>query len=100
MPACDNFSARLQHHYLTLCFSLFRTHKRKKKFQIGDKVCCTKNGYVTDKDKEDEAKSKKDDLDEGKCFKKDRLCNGEIFFITQVLSKIPLRNHLHFKRNM
>ncbi|KAG7320399.1 hypothetical protein KOW79_016252 [Hemibagrus wyckioides] len=59
------------------------THKKKKNFQIGDKVCCTKNGYVTNKDKENEAKSKKDDLDEGKRFKKDRLCNGEIFFITE-----------------
>ncbi|KAK3518038.1 hypothetical protein QTP70_033199 [Hemibagrus guttatus] len=59
------------------------THKNKMNFQTGDKVCCTKNGYVTDKDKEDEAKSKKDDMDEGKWFKKDRLCNGEIFFITQ-----------------
>lgn len=55
-------------------------------FQIGDKVCCTRNGYVTDIDKKDEAKDQEDDMD-GSKSKKERLCNGEIFFITQVLWK-------------
>lgn len=51
-------------------------------FQIGDKVCCTRNGYVTDIDKKDEAKDQEDEMD-GSKSKKERLCNGEIFFITQ-----------------
>ncbi|XP_027007574.1 DNA helicase B [Tachysurus fulvidraco] len=59
-----------------------KTCDKKMNFQIGDKVCCTRNGYVTDKDKEDEAKCKNDDMYESK-VKKERLCNGEIFFITQ-----------------
>lgn len=41
---------------------------------------------MTDKDKEDEAKGKEDDMD-GSKSKKERLCNGEIFFIVQVLWK-------------
>lgn len=72
--------------YLYFCFYtliLSRTHQKKIDFQIGDKICCTRNGYVTDKDKEDEAKRKKDDKDRSKS-KKERLCNGEIFFIVQV----------------
>lgn len=56
-------------------------------FQIGDKVCCTRNGYVRDLDKEDdEPKDKKDDKNKSP-VKKERLCNGEIFFIKQVLWK-------------
>ncbi|XP_026779472.3 DNA helicase B isoform X1 [Pangasianodon hypophthalmus] len=63
-----------------------KTHKNKMDFQIGDKVCCTRNGYVTDRDKENETKSKEDDMD-GNKIKKERLCNGEIFFITQDVTK-------------
>ncbi|XP_046729054.1 DNA helicase B [Silurus meridionalis] len=60
--------------------------KNKMDFQINDKVCCTRNGYVTDKDKKEEAaKDKKDEAD-GIKIPKERLCNGEIFFITQDLT--------------
>ncbi|XP_072529579.1 DNA helicase B [Salminus brasiliensis] len=65
-----------------------KNHKNKIDFQIGDKVCCTKNGYVTDTDKAKELKAKEDD-DEGtqrKVQPKKRLCNGEIFFIKEDLS--------------
>lgn len=75
----------------------FRTHKNKINFQPNDKVCCTKNGYVSEKDKEHAHKeimsdtagasrhlfgTQKKDQAEGK---KERLCNGEIFFIKAVL---------------
>lgn len=84
MPACNSFTVRPKHVFSIIL--LFRTHQNKLNFQIGDKVCCTRNGYVTDKDKEDEAKGKKDDMDRNKS-KKERLCNGEIFFIIQVVWK-------------
>lgn len=102
---CNNFfSPTSRHHHFTPFFSLFRTCDKKMNFQIGDKVCCTRNGYVMDKDKEDEAKGKNDDMYESK-VKKERLCNGEIFFITQVCRKISLQNLnalilLSFKRKM
>uniref|UniRef100_A0AAY5EJR2 DNA helicase B winged helix domain-containing protein n=1 Tax=Electrophorus electricus TaxID=8005 RepID=A0AAY5EJR2_ELEEL len=59
-------------HYSQHCI---KTHKYKTDFQIGDKVCCTRNGYVTHKDKDNVEEQKED---------KERLCNGEIFFITHV----------------
>ncbi|KAF4079735.1 hypothetical protein AMELA_G00181670 [Ameiurus melas] len=70
-------------HY---CNHITKAHKNKMDFQIGDKVCCTRNGYVTDLDKKDEAKGQEDGMD-GSKIKKERLCNGEIFFITQDVTK-------------
>ncbi|XP_026857969.2 DNA helicase B [Electrophorus electricus] len=61
-------------HYSQHCI---KTHKYKTDFQIGDKVCCTRNGYVTHKDKDNVEEQKED---------KERLCNGEIFFITHDLT--------------
>uniref|UniRef100_A0A4W4GIR8 UvrD-like helicase C-terminal domain-containing protein n=1 Tax=Electrophorus electricus TaxID=8005 RepID=A0A4W4GIR8_ELEEL len=52
-------------------------HYSQHYFQIGDKVCCTRNGYVTHKDKDNVEEQKED---------KERLCNGEIFFITHDLT--------------
>ncbi|XP_048882722.1 DNA helicase B isoform X2 [Brienomyrus brachyistius] len=66
------------------------SHKKKPVFRQGDKVCCTRNGSVTDlelgkdwdqlscrgSDTEDDTEG----YDEKKNIKK-RLCNGQIFFI-------------------
>ncbi|XP_050964172.1 DNA helicase B isoform X3 [Labeo rohita] len=87
------------------------THDKKINFQVGDKVCCTKNGYISktedDTDKvcctengnsaetDDENMQKEPAHDAGtsqdipstrrkneqKKVKKERMCNGEIFFI-------------------
>ncbi|KAF5908362.1 DNA helicase B [Clarias magur] len=63
-----------------------KNHKNKINFQIGDKVCCTRNGYVSDLDKEDDEPKDKTDNKDNKnksTINKERLCNGEIFFIIQ-----------------
>nr|XP_020457158.1 DNA helicase B [Monopterus albus] len=67
-----------------------RNHKNKLAFQPGDKVCCTKNGYLMNID---DTNNRNDlipvdmanDAQSGKKVKKNdlRLCNGEIFFITE-----------------
>ncbi|KPP65246.1 DNA helicase B-like [Scleropages formosus] len=61
-------------------------HKKKLVFQLSDKVCCTRNGYVSDRKEErdlGQLSGKEDDVEE-KSEKNDkqRLCNREIFFIT------------------
>ncbi|XP_062913854.1 DNA helicase B isoform X1 [Mobula hypostoma] len=53
---------------------LTKDHKRKSDFRVGDKVCCTRNGYVMDLTEESTSKLEK---------KQVRLCNGEIFFIIE-----------------
>ncbi|KAL7828040.1 hypothetical protein AOLI_G00311920 [Acnodon oligacanthus] len=74
-----------------------RAPKNKINFQVGDKVCCTRNGYVTDLDQEKINKThcgevnKADFADEDidgtqKKIQKTRLCNGEIFFIREDLT--------------
>lgn len=58
-----------------------KNHKKKLLFQPGDKVCCTKNGYVDierEKKDEEEQNTKETDMEKKE---KVRLCNGEIFFI-------------------
>ncbi|KAI4897650.1 hypothetical protein NFI96_025736 [Prochilodus magdalenae] len=65
-----------------------KTPKNKLNFQVGDKICCTRNGYVTDiytdKDQEKENEAEKNDIDgTQKKVPKHRLCNGEIFFISE-----------------
>lgn len=78
-----------------------KTHKKTFDFRRDDKVCCTKNGYVSEKDEKPRrnrsrhtleasfnatgssrsfSKSQINDQSE---VKKERLCNGEIFFITE-----------------
>lgn len=81
-----------------------RDHKNKVLFQPGDKVCCTRNGYLSDGEDEDkEAPEERNDQSHmmesqsqstkhGESSKKEqekekakvRLCNGEIFFIRDV----------------
>ncbi|XP_029600999.1 DNA helicase B-like isoform X2 [Salmo trutta] len=101
-------------HYCNHCT---KNNKNRLAFQPGDKVCCTKNGYVTDRNKEvspeeedlensyvaDRARTKQrlpgpdgeesrrgngatqrngsGDKMKSKEKNKERLCNGEIFFI-------------------
>lgn len=65
-----------------------KTAKKTLNFQVGDKVCCTKNGYVIEKDEKKKMllADIRASLDNGGSQrqndqKKERLCNGEIFFI-------------------
>ncbi|KAK1166761.1 DNA helicase B isoform X1 [Acipenser oxyrinchus oxyrinchus] len=58
---------------------LTKNHKNKQVFQPRDKVCCTKNGNVLERTKEKELNMKIDE----KSKESVRLCNGEIFFITE-----------------
>jgi len=64
-----------------------RDKDKRLKFQIGDKVCCTRNATVVDLDtpkpvSEDSLHDSKKKLFEE--FAPIRLCNGEIFFIKNV----------------
>uniref|UniRef100_A0A3B3QFQ9 DNA helicase B n=1 Tax=Paramormyrops kingsleyae TaxID=1676925 RepID=A0A3B3QFQ9_9TELE len=67
-----------------------RSHKKKPVFRQGDKVCCTRNGFVTDLELEKEwdrlSSDTEDDTEgcNGKKNVKKRLCNGQIFFINNV----------------
>uniref|UniRef100_V9K8Y7 DNA helicase B n=1 Tax=Callorhinchus milii TaxID=7868 RepID=V9K8Y7_CALMI len=61
-----------------------KNHKNRIEFQNGDKVCCTKNGYVRDLLEQKKSEKKSEDEKE----KKTRLCNGEVFFIGQDLTSI------------
>ncbi|XP_051976730.1 DNA helicase B-like isoform X2 [Xyrauchen texanus] len=91
-----------------------KTHKNQIYFQKGDKVCCTKNGYVSEKDNENNLEESFHDKSrtsfksagsfsdtagvfgntagsqrtkEQMKVKKERLCNGEIFFIKEDLTE-------------
>uniref|UniRef100_A0A672YWJ4 Helicase (DNA) B n=1 Tax=Sphaeramia orbicularis TaxID=375764 RepID=A0A672YWJ4_9TELE len=55
-----------------------KNHKKKLHFQPGDKVCCTKNGYLDEGEKKEQQKTEETDVEKKE---KLRLCNGEIFFI-------------------
>uniref|UniRef100_W5KVT3 Helicase (DNA) B n=1 Tax=Astyanax mexicanus TaxID=7994 RepID=W5KVT3_ASTMX len=88
-----------------LCCKHYSDHttkdcKKKLNFQVGDKVCCTKNGYKDTKEmqKKEQAKDTaqtqeneqvKDTTETQKNKQaKTRLCNGEIFFIKEVRKNI------------
>ncbi|XP_073694269.1 DNA helicase B [Garra rufa] len=98
---CDLINELCCKHYSK---HITRISKAKLNFQPKDKVCCTKNGYVTDHDKEqegtfdtaravhDSARSSHDNAgsqnqNEQMKEKKERLCNGEIFFIKEDVTK-------------
>ncbi|XP_058529563.1 DNA helicase B [Ochotona princeps] len=73
---------------------LTKDHQKRLVFGIGDKICCTRNAYLSDVLPDSASKSQQDnDLDprgtphDGARNKHDfdssiRLCNGEIYFIT------------------
>lgn len=83
-------------HY---CNHITKDHRKRVVFQPGDKVCCTKNGYIQDAGKtppsgmdlcevntsssNDEKTKQKEEKDKDKL----RLCNGEIFFIKEDTTK-------------
>ncbi|XP_036375605.1 DNA helicase B [Megalops cyprinoides] len=66
-----------------------RDHRRKLQFWPNDKVCCTRNGYVSDRDKERELERERENGNDGEKRKsvKERLCNGHIFFVTADLTE-------------
>uniref|UniRef100_A0A8C2A5Z2 Helicase (DNA) B n=1 Tax=Cyprinus carpio TaxID=7962 RepID=A0A8C2A5Z2_CYPCA len=66
-----------------------KTHNNKIHFQVGDKVCCTKNGYISETDNENMQEEPAHDVagmsqdiprtqrkNEQKQVKKERMCNG------------------------
>ncbi|XP_048216094.1 DNA helicase B isoform X2 [Perognathus longimembris pacificus] len=88
---------------------LIRDHKRRLIFGVGDKICCTRNAYLSDLLPESDSGSQQgDDQEAGgdspcgtprdcaKNYKNDlhsgiRLCNGEIFFIREDVTDITFR---------
>ncbi|GAB1295609.1 DNA helicase B [Apodemus speciosus] len=72
-------------------------HEKKLIFAVGDKICCTRNAYLADllpgDDQEATGKGFGDAPDNDAKIKQDfessiRLCNGEIFFITQDVTDV------------
>ncbi|CAL8277606.1 unnamed protein product [Gadus morhua 'NCC'] len=63
-----------------------KDHKGKFKFQPGDKVCVTKNALIDQEDAKAQRHPGDDDDD-----KHLRLCNGEIFFITEDHTEVDHR---------
>ncbi|KAG9328434.1 hypothetical protein JZ751_013959, partial [Albula glossodonta] len=71
-----------------------RDDRKRFVFEPRDKVCCTKSGYVIDREKEKESERSCDDdgCDTTKKREvKERLCNGQIFFITKDVTEIDVR---------
>ncbi|XP_041071535.1 DNA helicase B isoform X2 [Carcharodon carcharias] len=75
---------------------LTRNDKKKTEFQVGDKVCCTKNGYIRDFTEESEPKVKLKTKSEPEKENRVRLCNGEIFFILQYKIKQEENKSSHY----
>ncbi|KAJ8373603.1 hypothetical protein SKAU_G00041830 [Synaphobranchus kaupii] len=67
-----------------------RDHKKKLLFQPRDKVCCSRNGYVSDREKERELERERRVADDDKKKRevKERLCNGQIFFIAADVTEV------------
>ncbi|XP_021482968.2 DNA helicase B [Meriones unguiculatus] len=91
---CDLINDCCSKHYTG---HLIRDHEKKLIFGVGDKICCTRNAYLSDllpdNDQEDKGKAFGDAPDNDAKTKQDfesgiRLCNGEIFFITKDLTVI------------
>lgn len=61
-----------------------KDHRGKLNFQLGDKICVTKNAYIP---QEGEAQEKPDGEENVETQERVRLCNGEIFFIRQDRTK-------------
>nr|XP_002711363.2 DNA helicase B isoform X1 [Oryctolagus cuniculus] len=86
---------------------LTKDHQNRLIFGVGDKICCTRNAYLSDLLPENTSKSQKNsDLEpkdeefcgtphDGAKNKNDfdsgiRLCNGEIFFITNDVTDVTM----------
>ncbi|XP_069347216.1 DNA helicase B [Eulemur rufifrons] len=94
---CDLINDCCCRHYTG---HLIKDHQNRLVFGIGDKICCTKNAYLSELLPENTSGSQQDsDLDDGPTphdFSKNkhdfesniRLCNGEIFFITNDVTDV------------
>ncbi|ROI15383.1 DNA helicase B [Anabarilius grahami] len=87
-----------------------KTRENKICFQVGDKVCCTKNGYISRKDEEKKLENPVRVTAGTSCLKiggsqdiprsqrkneqmtvtNERMCNGEIFFIKKDVTEIDM----------
>ncbi|KAM7244402.1 hypothetical protein CapIbe_005010 [Capra ibex] len=93
---CDVINACCCKHYTG---RLIKNHQNRLEFGVGDKICCTKNAYLSEllpentfnSQQNNELKASGEDFNGGTPgFAKNkhdfesgtRLCNGEIFFIT------------------
>ncbi|XP_036025530.1 DNA helicase B [Onychomys torridus] len=84
---------------------LIKDHEKKLVFAVGDKICCTRNAYLSDllPDNDQEANGKgfdsvpsdattPSDFEIKQDFERSiRLCNGEIFFITGDVTDITFK---------
>uniref|UniRef100_A0A8C8YH22 DNA helicase B n=1 Tax=Prolemur simus TaxID=1328070 RepID=A0A8C8YH22_PROSS len=94
---CDLINNCCCRHYTG---HLIKDHQNRLVFGIGDKICCTKNAYLSELLPENASGSQQDsDLDDSRTphdFSKNkhdfesniRLCNGEIFFITNDVTDV------------
>lgn len=91
---CDLINDCCSKHYTD---HLIKDHKKKLIFAVGDKICCTRNAYLSDllpdRDQEANGKGFGDAPDDNAKGKQDfessiRLCNGEIFFITRDVTDV------------
>lgn len=91
---CDLINDCCSKHYTG---HLIQDHKKKLVFAVGDKICCTRNAYLSDllpdRDQEANGKGFGDAPDDNAKGKQDfessiRLCNGEIFFITRDVTDV------------
>ncbi|XP_058629436.1 DNA helicase B-like isoform X2 [Onychostoma macrolepis] len=99
-----------------LCCNHYSCHsamspQNKICFQVGDKVCCTKNAYISDKDDENMQEEPAHDVagisqnipntqrkNEEMKEKKERMFNGEIFFIKGVVTDKDLGARCKIRR--
>ncbi|XP_029398311.1 DNA helicase B isoform X3 [Mus pahari] len=91
---CDLINDCCCKHYTD---HLIKDHEKKLVFAVDDKICCTRNAYLSDllPDKDQEAEGKgygdapDDDAKINQNFESSiRLCNGEIFFITRDVTDV------------
>ncbi|KFO24773.1 DNA helicase B [Fukomys damarensis] len=98
---CDIINDCCSKHYTG---HLIRDHQKRFIFGIDDKICCTRNAYLSellpDNPSETQANSDLQASGEGFCGTRDfsknkhelesgiRLCNGEIFFITNDVTDV------------
>nr|DBA31094.1 TPA: hypothetical protein GDO54_007002 [Pyxicephalus adspersus] len=79
------------------CHFLHRDHRNRYDFRCGDKVCCTKNAYVKDLQTSSRLqcadRNNKDPMTQSlaSCIDDERICNGEIFYITDDVEKDKIR---------
>ncbi|XP_032710778.1 DNA helicase B isoform X2 [Lontra canadensis] len=99
---CDVINACCCKHYTG---HLIKDHRNRLQFGVGDKICCTRNAYLSEllpettspSQESDEREASGDDFNgtphgfakNKHDFESDiRLCNGEIFFITKDVTDV------------